>query len=115
MFMKVDPMSETVTVEREAAGVAEFFRLMGDPTRVRILYTLQQAGELCVGDLSLVVGMSETAVSHALRLLRTAGIVKRRRASRMAYYSLDDAHVANLLDLSREHLRHSLGEARRGA
>lgn len=92
----------------EAAGVAELFRLMGDPTRVGILYALREAGELCVGDLSLLVGMSETAVSHALRLLRTAGIVKRRRVSRMAFYSLDDAHVSNLLDVCREHLQHSV-------
>ena len=91
----------------ESIRLAAVFRLIGDPTRARILYALLESGELCVGDLSTVVGMSETAVSHALRLLRTAGIVRRRRLSRMAYYSLQDAHVSTLLELARDHLRHS--------
>ncbi len=114
--MQISEMPNQVPVDLgEAARVAELFRLMGDPTRVGILYALREAGELCVRDLSLLVGMSETAVSHALRLLRTARIVRRRRASRMAFYSLDDAHVSNLLDLCREHLKHSLVEAPIGA
>ena len=65
------------------------------------------AGELCVCDLAAVVEAPETNVSHALRLLRTAGIVKARRAGRRMHYALDDAHVRLLLDVSREHLRHA--------
>ena len=109
-------MSKQIPVDpAETARIADLFRLMGDPTRVGILYALREGKELCVRDISFLVGMSETAVSHALRILRTARIVKRRRASRMAFYSLDDAHVSNLLELCREHLEHSLAETRSGA
>ena len=90
----------------EVTRVTELFRLLGDPTRVQILYALSEAGELCVCDIAAVVDMTETSVSHALRLLRAAGIVRNRRSGRMVYYSLDDAHVRLLLDVSAEHLRH---------
>ncbi len=117
----VDP--ERVTSARarlipleEAGRLAELFRLLADPTRTRILYALLEAGELCVCDLAATVDAPDTSVSHALRLLRTAGIVRNRRAGRMIYYSLDDAHVRLLLDLVREHLRHdeSPGAGRKG-
>lgn len=91
----------------EAGALTEHFRLLGDPTRVRILYALLEAGELCVSDVSAVVDAPETSVSHALRLLRTAGIVKARRSGRMIYYALDDAHVRTLLDVSRKHVLHA--------
>lgn len=93
----------------EGVRLAELFKLLADPTRVRIMYALLEAGELCVCDLAETVGVPDSSVSHALRLLRTAGVVRNRRAGRMIYYSLDDSHVRLLLDLSREHLRH--GEA----
>ncbi len=95
----------------EARRLAELFKLLGDPNRTRLLYALLEAGELCVCDLAATVEVPESSVSHALRLLRTAGIVRNRRDGRMMYYSLDDAHVRLLLDLSLEHLRH--GEDRR--
>ena len=91
----------------EAQRLSELFRLLGDPTRVRILYALLEVGQLCVCDLAATVDAPETTVSHALRLLRTAGVVRNRREGRMIYYSLDDAHVRILLDLSAEHLRHA--------
>ena len=90
----------------EAGALADSFKLLGEPNRIRILYALLEAGELCVCDLAAVVGVSETVVSHSMRLLRAAGIVRNRRAGRMIYYRLDDAHVRLLLDLSREHLAH---------
>ena len=90
----------------EAGQLAVLFRLLGDPSRVRLLYALLEAGELCVCDLAAVTEVPETSVSHALRLLRTAGIVRNRRDGRMIYYRLADAHVRLLLDLSAEHLRH---------
>ena len=107
----VDPAKVQAAQERlldadETAKVTELFRMLGDSTRVRMLYALLEAGELCVCDIAAVVGVPETSVSHALRLLRTAGIVRNRRDGRMIYYSLEDAHVRLLLDLSREHLRH---------
>ena len=95
----------------EAARLAELFKLLGDPTRARILYALLEAGEMCVCDISETVDVPESTVSHALRLLRTAGIVRNRRAGRMVHYSLDDAHVRMLLELSLQHLRHDRGAA----
>ena len=91
----------------EIARLTELFRLLGDATRVRLLYSLLEAGELCVCDLSAATDTPDTKVSQALRLLRTAGVVKAHRAGRMMHYSLDDAHVRMLLDVSREHLRHA--------
>jgi ArsR family transcriptional regulator, lead/cadmium/zinc/bismuth-responsive transcriptional repressor len=93
----------------EASRLAEVFKLLGEPTRARLLSALLEGGELCVCDLAEVTGVPETSVSHALRLLRTAGIVRNRRAGRMVYYSLADGHVRMLLDLSLEHLRHGEG------
>jgi DNA-binding transcriptional ArsR family regulator len=90
----------------EAINLADLFRLLGDPTRCRVLYALLEAGELCVCDLAEVVGAAETVVSQGLRLLRTAGVVRNRRQGRQVFYGLEDAHVRLLLDLSREHLRH---------
>ena len=90
----------------EVQQLTELFRLLGDPTRVQILYALAEVGELCVCDLAAVVEAPETSVSHALRLLRASGVVRNRKSGRMVYYSLDDAHVRMLLDVSAEHLRH---------
>jgi|GEM_PF-393614 len=93
----------------EASSIAEIFKLVGEPGRARLLYALLEAGELCVCDLAATVEAPQPAVSQGLRLLRSAGIVKLRKAGRMSYYSLADSHVRMLLDLSREHLRHGTG------
>lgn len=94
-----------------AGDLAELFRLLGDPTRVRILFALLEAGELCVCDVAAVVETSETKVSQAMRLLRSAGVVRNRRDGRNVFYRLDDAHVRMVLDISREHVAHLAGEA----
>ncbi len=91
----------------EAEDLAALFRLLGDPTRTRILYALGAADELCVSDLARAVGSEESTVSHALRLLRTAGVVRSRRQGRNVHYRLDDSHVRMLLEVSRDHLRHA--------
>ncbi|MET0144388.1 MAG: metalloregulator ArsR/SmtB family transcription factor [Ilumatobacteraceae bacterium] len=96
----------------EAIELAELFKLLGDPTRTRILHALLTGEELCVGDLAEIVGVPESSVSHALRLLRTAGVVRNRRDGRTIYYALDDAHVRLVLELSLQHLRHDDGERR---
>lgn len=90
----------------EAQRLTDLFKLLADPTRARLLQALLEAGELCVCDLAESIAVPESTVSHALRLLRTAGIVRNRRAGRTIYYSLDDSHVRLLLDLSLQHLRH---------
>jgi len=84
-------------------SVADVFRLLGDPTRVRLVDALTH-GERCVCDLATLVGMTESAVSHQLRLLRGARLVRVRRAGRMAFYSLDDHHVAGLVYDTRKHV-----------
>ena len=94
----------------EAARLADSFKLLGDPTRARILYALLDHGELNVTEIAEAVEVPETSVSHALRLLRTAGIVRNRRAGRMIYYALDDSPVRMVLALSLEHLRHGTGD-----
>ena len=101
------PAAGPILPSEEISQITGLFRLLGDATRVRLLYALLRAGELCVSDLASVTNTTETSVSHALRLLRTARIVKTRRDGRMMHYSLDDEHVRMLLELSREHLRHA--------
>ncbi|MEJ7801587.1 MAG: metalloregulator ArsR/SmtB family transcription factor, partial [Ilumatobacter sp.] len=72
-----------------AVDLAEMFRLLGDPTRVRILFALLGAGELCVCDIAAVVDTTDTKVSQAMRLLRGAGVVRNRRSGRNIYYRVD--------------------------
>ena len=94
-----------ISVQTDPAVVqalADTFRILGDPTRVRIVDALSE-GELCVCDLSERVGISESAVSHQLRLMRSLRIVRGRREGRCVYYTLDDQHV---LSLFQQGLRH---------
>lgn len=85
------------------AALAEIFRVLGDPTRLKICMFLAQA-ELCVCDLASILGISESAVSHQLRVLRSQRLVKYRREGKMAFYSLDDDHVQALIDQGLEHV-----------
>lgn len=85
-------------------AVAEVFKLLGDPTRVRLLDALT-LGERCVCDLAALLGLSESAISHQLRLLRGARLVRVRRAGRLAYYTLDDHHVIGLLHDTKKHVQ----------
>lgn len=87
-------------------SLAVAFSLLGDPNRLRLVTALLEAGELCVCDLASVCAMSESSVSHALRLLRAASVVTVRRAGRVAYYSLTDGHVRLLLDVALAHVAH---------
>lgn len=91
-----------------AARLAETFRALSDPTRVRIVSLLAGA-ELCVCDLATALDMSQSAVSHQLRTLRDLSLVRRRRDGRHAFYSLDDEHVADLYRRSLEHVAHQHG------
>jgi len=90
-------------IEELADGV---FAVLADASRLRLLIALLEGGELCVCDLAAVAGLSESAASHALRLLRAHGVVKARRSGRMAFYSLTDGHVRLMLDVALEHVRH---------
>lgn len=92
--------------EYELAKVSAVFKLLGDPTRARLLYALLEAGELCVCDLGAATGIAESTVSQALRMLRASGVVAGRRAGRNIFYRLSDAHVQLLLEVTREHIAH---------
>lgn len=108
---RVEDVAESLIDVNVAGDLAEMFRLLGDPTRVRILFALLEAGELCVCDIAEVVETTDTKVSQAMRLLRSAGVVRNRRDGRNIFYRLDDGHVRMLLDLSREHVAHLDGGA----
>ena len=86
------------------SALAETFKVLGDATRVRILDVLSR-DELCVGDIADILGLSESAVSHQLRLLRGARLVRQRRAGQMVFYALDDHHVVRLFEQGSEHVR----------
>jgi len=108
---RVAAVAESLIDVDVAVDLAEMFRLLGDPTRVRILFALLEAGELCVCDIAEVVETTDTKVSQAMRLLRSAGVVRNRRDGRNIFYRLDDGHVRMLLDLSRKHVAHLDGGA----
>lgn len=103
---RVGATRERLISTDDAADLAAVFRLLGDPKRIRILFALLEAGELCVCDLAATTDVTDTAVSQTMRLLRTAGIVRQRRHGRSIYYRLDDAHVRLLLDISHQHVSH---------
>jgi DNA-binding transcriptional ArsR family regulator len=88
---------------RTVEALADTFRVLGDPTRVRILDALS-SGELCVCDIASLVGISESAVSHQLRLLRGMHLVRPRRAGRLVYYAVDDQHILELLAQALTHV-----------
>jgi len=95
-------------------GLAETFRALGDPTRVRMLDALSH-GELCVCDLAAVLKLSQSAVSHQLRLLRGLRLVRARREGRMVFYALDDRHIITLFRQTLRHVREAAPRTARRA
>ncbi len=83
--------------------LAELFKVFGDSTRIRILYALFE-NELCVGDIAQILGLTQSAVSHQLRILKDAKLVKFRRNGKIIFYSLDDDHVRTILSMGMEHV-----------
>ena len=111
--MKETPMQEEFDMEKELQQeiiqeLAEFFKIFGDATRIRILQTLLE-GERNVGDLADVLEMSQSAVSHQLRVLRQNDLVKYRKEGKTVFYSLDDEHIRMVLEQGMTHLRHKRG------
>ena len=86
--------------------LAELFRIFGDSTRIRILYVLFEA-EMCVCDIAALLGMTQSAVSHQLRILKDAKLVRFRREGKSVFYALDDDHVRLILSMGMEHLSHT--------
>jgi len=91
--------------EGTAGRLAETFKALSDPTRVRMISALRQA-ELCVGDLSRCLNMEQSAVSHQLRLLRQLRLVRARKVGRHVFYALDDEHIHNLFLQGLDHVLH---------
>ena len=92
----VRPLLGSVLDQESASRVAGTFAMLADPTRARIVHALSLAEELCVCDLALLLGVSQSAMSHQLRLLRDHRVVARRRAGRVAYYRLADDHIRHV-------------------
>lgn len=85
--------------------LAEFFKILGDTTRVKILYALDK-NELCVCDIANILGMSKSSISHQLGTLRRSGVVKCRRKGKEVFYMLDDEHVKEVFEVGVEHIEH---------
>jgi DNA-binding transcriptional ArsR family regulator len=90
--------------EDELEHLARIYNLLGNPTRLKIVMALKSS-EMCVCDMAAFIGLSESAVSHQLRRLKDLALVRKRRAGQILYYSLNDAHVSDLLDIGLEHIR----------
>ena len=99
-----------VLSDASAVALAETFKVLGDTTRVRILDAVSRS-ELCVCDIARLVGLSESAVSHQLRLLRGTRLVRARRAGRQVFYTLDDEHIVGLFEQGLEHVEERDGAA----
>lgn len=92
--------------ETTAADLSDIFKALGDPTRVKLIYALLQS-ELCVHDLTVILGMGQSAVSHQLRYLRNLRVVKRRKAGKTVFYSIDDGHIEQIFTQTLQHVKHN--------
>ena len=96
-------VNTTLPEETELYDLAELFKVFGDSTRIKILYALFES-DLCVGDLAQLVNISQSAVSHQLKILKDAKLVKFRREGKIIFYMLDDDHVRTMLSMGMEHV-----------
>ena len=96
-------VDETMPDETELDSLAELFKVFGDPTRIRILFVLFET-EVCVCDLARALNMTQSAVSHQLRILKQSRLVKNRREGKSMFYSLADDHVRTMIAQGREHI-----------
>ncbi|MFQ6864296.1 ArsR/SmtB family transcription factor [Blautia sp.] len=96
-------VNETMPDETELDALADLFKVFGDPTRIRILFVLFEA-EVCVCDLARALNMTQSAVSHQLRILKQSRLVKNRREGKSVFYSLADDHVRTVIAQGREHI-----------
>jgi DNA-binding transcriptional ArsR family regulator len=101
---RVEQARKATTSEQEIDRLALTYRVLGDPSRLKIVIALRKV-EMCVCDLAAFLGLSESAVSHQLRRLKDLSLVKKRREGQVIYYSLDDKHVSELLNVGLEHIR----------
>lgn len=100
----VDSVRTKMPDENELYDLSDFFKVLGDSTRAKIISALD-AGEMCVCDLAALLGMTKSAISHQLGLLRRNNLVKNRREGRVVYYSLSDEHIRQIYEMGIEHIR----------
>ena len=100
----VNEVKTKMQSKEDYVQLASLFKLFGDGTRVQILHTLEQS-EMCVCDLAVLLGVTKSAVSHQLKALRLANLVKFRREAQIVYYSLAEDHVKGMIGMGFEHLR----------
>lgn len=96
-------IDEKMPPEEELQDLAEFFKVFGDATRLKILYVLLSS-EMCVYDIATVLGMSQSAISHQLRVLKQMDLVKNRREGKTIFYALADAHIVTILSQGLDHI-----------
>ena len=101
----VDKVNAVMPEEEKLYDLAELFKVFGDTTRIKIIYALF-ASEMCVCDMAALLGMNQSAISHQLRILKQAKLVKFRKEGKVVYYSLDDDHVQNIFDQGFMHINH---------
>ncbi|MFL0246833.1 ArsR/SmtB family transcription factor [Candidatus Clostridium stratigraminis] len=99
----VNKVKENIPKEETLYDLADLFKVLGDSTRVKILCALFQA-EMCVCDIAALLGMTQSAISHQLRVLKQGRIVKNRKDGKVVYYSLDDDHIKSIFDQGMAHI-----------
>lgn len=104
---RIASLKETISDE-DMIGMAEIFKALADPTRVKVAYMLDRGGELCVCDVAEVLGSSTATASHHLRTLKNKDIAKSRKAGKNVYYSLKDDHIRTLLHMTLEHQKEKM-------
>ena len=99
----VNQVKTKMPQEETLSDLAEFFKVFGDSTRIRILWALDEA-EICVCDIAFLLNMTQSAISHQLRILKQANLVKNRKAGKIVFYSLNDEHVKQILNQGLIHI-----------
>ena len=102
-FEKVNKIKKIIPSDDLLFDIAEVFKVFGDTTRMKIISALLEA-ELCVGDIAEITNSTQSAISHQLRVLKQAKLVKFRKEGKVVYYSLDDEHIATLYEIAKKHI-----------
>lgn len=100
---KTDKVMKTIPKDETLCDLAELYKVFGDSTRIKILYVLYES-ELCVCDIASVLNMTISAISHQLKILKNANLVKARKSGRTVFYSLSDNHIAMIISQGMEHI-----------
>jgi ArsR family transcriptional regulator len=100
----VDEVRQRMPNEADLYDLADFFKIFGDSTRVKIIWALDEK-ELCVCDIAVLLNMTKSAISHQLKTLKQANLVKFRREGKVVYYSLKDDHVKDIFEKGMEHIK----------